>query len=120
MNIHHYRTLCDPERQDTQLRAIRTMAVRKEMLGACFPVEKLVGQGGATTPAEEAAPRLKFSIQVFTDARDDNGHIFRATTVYQVEAASEQDAYRDAAWSFRDAKSPKFGAIVRGHHTRFP
>lgn len=59
----------------------------------------------------------KWTIQRFYTTRDDNGKQFRATAAYQTEAATISDAYRNAelAWP-----GEKFGAILPGHHVRFP
>jgi hypothetical protein len=60
----------------------------------------------------------KWSIQVHYQAQDDAGKTFRATAVFQCEADDIPTAYRVAADAFGSDK--KLGAIIPGHHLRFP
>ncbi len=60
----------------------------------------------------------KYSIQVFYDARDDNGKSFRATAVFQTEAEDVGKAYLVAQSVFTNGQ--KLGSIMPGHHLRFP
>jgi hypothetical protein len=60
----------------------------------------------------------KWTIQIFYNARTDNGSTFRATSVFHTEAKDIGSAYRNAEKIFNNGQ--KLGAILSGHHLRFP
>lgn len=59
-----------------------------------------------------------YSIQIFYDASDDKRTKFRATSVFQCEAESIDQAYKLAVDSLGDKYT--LGAILPGKFLRFP
>lgn len=60
----------------------------------------------------------RYTIQIFYQARTDEGKPFRATSVYHTLALDVGQAYKNAEKVFGDKF--KFGACLLGHHLRIP
>lgn len=60
-----------------------------------------------------------WSVQIFYEAENESRGRFRATAVYQVEAASVGDAIAATKAAF-DGRGVKIGSIMPGQHVRFP
>mgnify|MGYP003502952488 CR=1 FL=1 len=60
----------------------------------------------------------RWTVQVFYEARNDDGKAFRATSCVHVEAGDIPSAYAEA--DKIDVPGKKLGAILPGHHVRFP
>lgn len=58
-----------------------------------------------------------WTIQLFYQARTDDGKAFRATSVCHIEAADVGAAYREAEKRFPNFR---YGSIIPGQHLRFP
>ena len=62
----------------------------------------------------------KWTIQVTYDRVDDNNKKHRARTVFQTEAETLSEAYKNADEAFNGRPDVKLGAILPGHHTMVP
>ncbi len=60
-----------------------------------------------------------WSVQIFYEAENESRGRFRATAVYQVEAASVGEAIAATKAAF-DGRGVKIGSIMPGQHVRFP
>lgn len=59
-----------------------------------------------------------WTMQISYNVRDDNGKLFRARSVYQVEAADVREAYKKASLDLGERF--KLGAIMPGRHMVVP
>lgn len=63
---------------------------------------------------------MKFSIQIFHDAKDDKGKTFRGVACYQGEAEDVGSWVTHVKEVFKDREDVKFGAFLPGWHDRIP